>query len=257
MAFISVTGSEGLTIPWGLAVMEGGVPGWHAVERSGANPEIDTGTVPETLWDGGGLYTYSTTADIDTLSSSDPVDTQTLLVEGLDANWDVVTQYAILTGTTKVTLTTPLIRLFQITNIGATNIAGTVYCYVDCATTTPGVPDVVANIRGEILDGNNITRMAMWTCPAGHEAHFFGGSSQIIKTGDRAAVVAVLLRLYGGVFTTRIQLVLNAGAASDVSREFFFPTGFPEKTDVEFRCTRVTANGTGIEGRYAAAYHEV
>jgi len=89
---------------WSLKVAKGLVPGHTFVEKFGENPDVDTGTVPEDLWSHGGLYTFSTTADIDSIGSTSVADTQEITVQGLDADWDLITQSVNLNGQTRVAM---------------------------------------------------------------------------------------------------------------------------------------------------------
>ena len=60
-----------------LAVAMGLVAGHSYVGKFGENPDVDTGTTPEDVWEGGGAYTYDAdaSAPIQYLSSSDAGDT--------------------------------------------------------------------------------------------------------------------------------------------------------------------------------------
>ena len=100
----------------GLSIAKGDVDGYSFIHKFGAVPDFDTADAEVTVWDGaddGGIdemdYTYSATAAIDSLSSSDNGDTQDISVQGLDSNYDLVTQTITLTGQTRKALDTDLI----------------------------------------------------------------------------------------------------------------------------------------------------
>jgi hypothetical protein len=105
----------------GLAIAKGDVTGSSFVHKFGNAPDFDTGDGEVTIWDGAEdntaweqmVYQYSSIADIDSISSSDNADTQTIEIEGLDTNFNLVTQTATLTGQTRKALSTSLIRVFR------------------------------------------------------------------------------------------------------------------------------------------------
>ena len=80
----------------GLAIAKGDVTGTTFIHKFGNAPDFDTGDGEVDVWDGAEdnttwelmNYVYSTTDDIDSVSSSSAADTQDVVVEGLDANYD-------------------------------------------------------------------------------------------------------------------------------------------------------------------------
>lgn len=160
----------------GLALAKGDIPGHTHINKFGKAGDIDIADGFVDVWDGAGeanadkSYTYSSTADIDSLSSSNAGDTQDIEVQGLDTNYDLVTQTITLSGQTRVALTTDLVRVFRMENVGSSDIAGSVYCYVNGAITA-GVPDTSADIRAIIQGSFNQTLMALYTVPNGKTAY--------------------------------------------------------------------------------------
>jgi len=234
---------------WYQRVAEGDFSNYTFIEKFGENADIDTGTVPEDIWSQGGVYTFSTTADIDRLSSSSASDTQSITIQGLDTNWAEVTQTITLTGQTPVALTTSLIRVFRMFNSNSTDLVGTVYCFVNGAV-TGGVPNTVADIRATIAIGSGQTEMCIYTIPAGKTGYFLGGYVTLSRTGNNNAVFTSKIRTFGGVFRTVSRVASVATGTS--SWTYRYPIGLPlaAKTDILLRCEDVSANDTGVSGGF-------
>lgn len=234
-------------------VAQGLDPRYSSVYKFGDNPDIDTASTPEDVWNFGGAYTYSTTADIDTLSSSSAADTgQTIVVIGQTADYTEVTQAIVTNGQSKVTLTTPLWRVYRLFNVSGAALAGTLYCYVDGAT-TGGVPNVASTVRAIIDDGDNQTMMALYTVPR----YYTGWLVQAALSFSREAISTVSLvysfaiRNPGGVFRVQNRGELSNGGTS--ARDFrpATPLGpLPSGTDIRLRVESVTANDVGAAGNF-------
>jgi len=234
---------------WFQAVAEGGIDGYSIVEKFGENPDIDTSTDPEDVWSHGGLYTFSTSADIDSVSSSSASDTNEITIQGLDANWDTVTQTATLNGQTRVALTTPLIRCFRAWNSNSTDWAGDVHVYVNTAL-SGGVPIDPTKVRAEVTIGSGQTEMCIYTIPAGKTGYFLGGYTAMSRVGNNSAVFTSKLRTFGGVFRTVSRISCIGGGASNWSYRYPVGLAIPEKSDLLIRCEEVDANNTGVSGGF-------
>ena len=151
-----------------LAISSGLVPGQTVVNKFGSNEAVGSGT-EEVIWDGGGTsYPFPATALMTKLvQATDEVLTDanaTIEIQGLDANWALVTQTADLDGadtTTEVTLTTPLIRCFRMKVLEDIVLAANVSVVATGGGTT----------YATITTGNNQTLMAIYTVPAGKTAY--------------------------------------------------------------------------------------
>lgn len=148
-----------------------GVAHYSAVNKFGKNPDVDTGA-PEDIWDGGGLWVAPTDArlhDIVSTSINDdgaPVGTgaRTLSVEGLDANWDGISETIVLDGTTNVPTTNTYRRIFRMRVLTAGS--GGVNAGIITATAQTD-----ATITAQINIGNNQTLMAIYTVPNAKTGH--------------------------------------------------------------------------------------
>jgi len=235
-----------------LAVNMGQIPGYSTQDKFGENPDIDTGTDPEDIWEGEGLYPWSTSADIVSLSSSDNSDTQDILVLGLDATGAEVEQTITLTGQTRVALTTPLWRVYRMSNEAddGGDLAGTAYCYSG-TTATGGVPSGGSVIKALIDNGNNQTLMAIYTVPLGKVGFLHKGEVGMSRAQTAGfARCAYYSRRYGKVFQVKKRVDLTNAGSSVFQDTRSFPDIIPALTDIRLTCEEVSANNTGVFGAF-------
>jgi hypothetical protein len=213
------------------------------------NPDTALTTVQD-VWDfpGADTYTYSATADIDTVSSSGAGDTGNLVIYGLDANFEEVKQTVTLTGQTKVTLPTPLIRVNDMQYLTTIPTVGDIYCYVD-GTITAGVPGTAADVRGYIAVGNNRSKCSSFTVPAGKVAFMDAVTGGISRRQAATAEISYLLRTNGYEFINVLTLAFNS-VGNNLNR-FVLDTPFilDEKTDLKAAST-ADAAGAGVLTNY-------
>jgi hypothetical protein len=252
---VKVTADGNLTISdnsSGLAIAGGNVTGATYVHKFGNAPDFDTSDGVVTIWDGANdgtvalmNYVYSTTADIDSISSSDAGDTQTVEVQGLDGNYNLVVQSVTLNGQNRVALTTSLIRVFRFKNTGTTNFAGQVYVYVNTALTA-GVPTDTTKVRAAVNDGNNQTLMAVYTVPAGYTGYmrdFYSSTAGSSKNSQY--VIDLVARPFGGIFQLKHRKAISDIGTSSDQHKYEEPEVFVEKTDIEMRVSATAAGATG------------
>ncbi len=243
-----------LEIGTGLSVTMGKKAGYSVVDKFGENPDIDTGSAPEDIWEYGGLYPYDTwgTAPIQYISSSDALDTgQTVSVQGLDIDGNAVVQEITTTGQTIVTLTTPLWRVYRMVNESdeGKDLIGTLYCHTD-PTPTAGVP-VGVSVRATITNGNNQTLMALYTIPKGKVGFLYRGEFGMSRSQTSgAARCAYFSRRVGKVFTIKKRVdIVNQGTSVYMDKRSF-PDVIPALTDIKMSVESVTANNAGVYGAF-------
>ena len=222
---------------FGLSVARGLESGISRINKFGRNTDIDT--TQEDIWDGGGDYTYSTSADITHAVSSSASDTGTIEVQGLDANWALVSQTATLTGTTAVALTTPLIRCFRCKNTSAAAAVGNIQ--IGVGTTTSSFS--AANLRAQITISFEQTLMAQFTIPdntTGYLLNFWGNSNKSNATS--AADVSIWSRDFGGVFRIQSPTGLISAGSSHFQHNYTTYPSFAAKTDIRMTAVGGTTN---------------
>lgn len=231
-------------------IATGDVQGYELIDKFGENPDVDTAAA-EDLWDFGGIYVFSETNDIDRLSSSDNSDDQDIKIEGLDLNYFPVTQTVTLNGQTPVALDKPLLRVFRMINVGATDIAGDVYCFVNSAVTL-GIPDDDSKVRAVIKNGNNQTLMMIYTVPANRTLYYLQGFIAISRAQvTTSADFTLRTRVPGGIFQVKRRISLVSQGSSHWIADYPSPRVIPSKTDIVFRCDAVSANNTGVSGGFS------
>jgi hypothetical protein len=215
------------------------------IDKFGFNPDLDNGT-EETIWAFGGDLEYSTSDDIDTVSSSSASDTGTLTISGITKAGVLTEQTVTMNGQTQVTLTTPLYRVNRMIYSHTADNVGNLYCYVN-GSATAGVPDTSGDVRAYIGAGDGQTQLSVYTTPANatsfiRDLWFSLGS----KTSGGFDVV-LRVRPDGGAWLTKFKGGVSFNGGS--------PPPIPEIAtlvgmyDIEVRATADTNNtalGTGF-----------
>jgi len=242
----------------GLSIAQGLVTDTTFIHKFGNAPNFDSADNEVTVWDGASdgasyeamNYTWSTTADIDSLSSSSASDTLIdIEIQGLDSNYNEVIQTITLNGQSRVALTTNLIRVYRLTNIGMISLAGECFCYVD-GTLSGGVPTDTSTIRAIISQGitasNNQTLMSIYTVPSGLQGFMRDWYATIAGANKTSNY---MIRLYARPFNSVFQLkhISSIGdqGTSAFKHNYIEPEIYDEKTDLMMTVAATAAGVTG------------
>lgn len=241
-----INGLQHTSASIGFTTNLGKMPGYSTIDKFGFNPLITTTTDPEDVWEGGGTYQFSATADIVSLSSSDVDDDQDIKITGLDENWNEVEQTITLNGQVRVALTTALIRVYRIENEGVTDLEGTVYCYSGTANTI-GVPSGGSVEKARIDNGNNQTLMAIYTIPNGKVGFLFRGEVGVGTTGGPSSTADYAQLMYksrrkGKVFKIKKTITCSINGTSVFQDKRSFPDIIPSETDIKITVKEVTTD---------------
>lgn len=218
---VSSISRVGTSEPFELQVSRGHVAYHTPVFKYGYNPVIIN--VNETIWDGGGIYSYPSSAVVMTVVSAGGATDEDvkITVVGLDANYEEVSQEVTLDGSGEAT-TTALIRVYRAYISGDQSPTGNI---------------TIANggtTYAQITNGENQTLMAVYTVPAGKTLYLTKGTATH-GTGTSGGVfmtIRFMIRLFGGVFRTTTKVDV---AESEIIFPFAYPLKLPEKTDLEVR----------------------
>lgn len=208
----------------------------------------DIGTAWETVWAFGGDETYASTNAIDTVSSSNAGDGQTVTVEGhtIDGsgNFTFSIQSATLNGQSKVVLGTPLARASRVYNTDTTDFAGTVYVYED-DTVTAGVPDTAAKVHLSAPTDDNQSLKAATTISNTDYWIITQIYAGVARQNSRSVDFRYQIREKGGVFRSRVNLNAHStgsAVATDLQPYLIVPN------NADFRIRAISSGvTTGVE----------
>lgn len=211
-------------------------------QKFGGNLDVN-GTV-ETVWDGGGAYSWQAAAESLEIVAENAADQNIVVdVTGLDANYDMQT-VSVTTdgadGTTPVAISGTFIRVWR-----AKVTSGTTTGYLRVRVPGPGAT------RAEIADGNYQTLMAIFTVPAGFTCHFQSYFYTVTATKD--VEVSIFARPFGEVFQLKHRSNTVGGNRQHV---FDPPLQFSEKTDFDLRCLSSIGAGAEVFGGFALTFRE-
>ena len=210
------------------------------IEADGYNAAV--GATREVIWSKSGTYTFLDEAVILNIVSSDVGDDvagvgiQKIMIEGLDANYDEISEEISLDGTTNVKSTKKFLRVNKVytSQVGAN---GDAEGNIDIADTTE--TDYVAYIPA----GYNESLQAVFTVPARKDFQVHQIYASEVEAKDSA--IYLMFRLTGDNKPDRIKKILlfnNSFVVLDTSARLLFQ--FTEKTDVWLE--GLSDSGSGI-----------
>ena len=219
----------------------------YSIRKFGENPDVDTTSLPEDLWDVGGTYTFPSAAAETTIVSDDAADdaagtgARTVTVVGQIAGNVETTEVATMDGATPVTLTNQFLRVYRLTvttaGSGETN-AGNIQVKHG------------ATVLAQIAASEGQTLMAIFTVPDIANAFDQGVLKrwwcQISSNVDSVAVVALQIREPGGAWLTKDKASVSRGGPFNAEIDELYAAG----ADIRIRVLDVSANNTAVFGGF-------
>lgn len=219
-----------------LDISRGRVEGWSLVLFYGSNLAVTT--TEADLWQAGVDMSFPTVAGVITIVSTSAQDdaggtgVNTLLITGLDANFDVITEVVSLDGLTPVVTAKSFLRFHSAQGIAA-------------GTSQENVGNITGTIGGDVVmlivasDSNSL--QFTYTVPAGHMLYF--QQANVWQGRDNA--VSTSLRVRPNVppglpwFRLGSNEVYRTGLQADL-----FSTPIGEKTDIRVTGKQITGGGS-------------
>ncbi len=237
------------SVPIEAEIALGKVAGHSIINVFGRNSDIDTTSVPEDVWAGGGVYTGFPTgaAELVTVTSSSVNDTalgsgaRTVELSGLDANGVEQTEIITLNGTSlvdSVNTWTRVNRVVVLTSGSSNQAANTGIITVAHKTTT-------SNIFAQLPIGGNITQIGCYTVPTGKTALLQYVEVMLDRTtgaGTGTAQGALWIRPYNK--SPYLYKSFSLSQSDEHQQNIYGGIALPALTDIAIRITSVSANDT-------------
>jgi len=218
-------------------------PGISYIEKFGRNSVVGSGT-SEDIWDGGGIYDFPAVASKFDVVSTDAEDgagtatgALTVSLQGLNENWEEITETVTLNGTTAVATSNLFIRIFRM-RIETAGSNGT------------NIGVITADSQAEVLTaaqisaGKGQTNMALYTIPKGHRGFLKRWYVSLLRaTGTNATAVDVDIfrRSFGGAWRSTQPIGFQNNGAGMHAYDFYAPIEFSEKSDLVVNATPTAA----------------
>lgn len=222
---------QGAYEPFELQVARGQVDGHEVLNVFGYSTATpNTGFIA--AWENNTAYVFPTVASTMVASSSSASDTAvTILISGLDANYDIISESVALNGTSDVATTKVFWRINSVVTTSG-NAVGTVY-----------VKNAGGTTYAQIAIGSGKTNMSIYTVPAGYTAYLtqFDAFSSTSVTSGVYATFRALRTSSTGVN----NVVLQVPFLNDYTISRPYPLLLPEKIDSQWQC-KSSGAGLGI-----------
>lgn len=186
---------------------------------------IGSSDVPSSIYNGGGLYPFVSSASQLSLVST-ASDTMSATVKGLDSNYDEIEETVTLTGTTAVSTTQSFLRVHSLST----------------SDTNAGVitASIGSDVLGKIEVGSANSLMAVYTVPRGCTAYLTGLDVSVNKGHD-----AQVSMFTGNGSFSQVQFTSDV-YESAYSYRPCNPIKLPQMTDIDFRVVFVENSNTRV-----------
>lgn len=235
-----------------LEIAKGNIPGSSLITKFGHNDDVDTATVPEDVWNGGGAFTAPTAARIHNIESTDINDTaagtgaRTVLIIGINSLYERTTEIVTLNGVGPVPTVNSYyhIHLMQVNSSGTGNVnAGE----ISATAQTDGTLTCLINT------GEGQSESAIYLVPKGYTAYIMRIRARMNNaTANSAATVALYTFPFGKAWQIKTKMGINNSGSSFVELDYTDSSPFivPEKSWIKLSITSVTNNNTSVDGEY-------
>ena len=228
-----------------LSIAAGEVPGTSYIEKFGANLSVNADI--ETIWEFGGIYEYLTTASAVSAVSDESGDTapagtgaRTIELQGLDANYNTITEVISTGGTGGGASTTQqFLRIYR-AFVKTTGSTGTNEGNILIKSGSTTVITIGTHGTGANKEGFGQSQTSVYTVPEGKTGYITQWSvgSSVYNSGVQAFLQVSEVD-NGPLLRTRDVMFLNNYSIKD----YKVPLHIPEKSDIEVRAYN---NATGI-----------
>lgn len=214
-----------------FGIAQGVHTGVKHIHKFGYNPAV--GTNYEDIWSRSGKIAFETSAAVATIDSNLANAGCDIEIQGLDGNYNEVTETVTLDSSGDATTTQTFLRINR--------------AFVSGNTATSNVVRIQINgsNQAQIDVAHQQTMQAIYTVPAGKTA-FLHLISMGLLTKDKDVEARLAVTEFGGVERTRDYLTFSTNF---IEKNFPIPLKFPEKADIKLQA-KVTGSDTTMSGTF-------
>lgn len=221
--------------PYGLLVAQGKITGVTGLNIYGTQSAVAGTFIP--IWENATAYTYPTVVQQMTLYSSSASDTAvSVRIDGLDSNYNILSEVLVLTnGTTGVTTANSYFRInsMNVLMSSTNNPVGTLHLSNAAKTVT----------YAQIAVGTGRTQMTIYTVPAGYTFY-------LERVGAYTSAGPTKTTYYRATTTSPsgiISQVLTTPFTESYIVDRVVPRPYPEKTDIQYQASSDATSYVSIQ----------
>jgi hypothetical protein len=229
-----------------LSIATGLFTGYSIINKFGRNPDIDTGSVPEDIWNGGGVYTGFPTGSPEEFQvfSSDAGDTGVLMFSYLASNTSTSYQTATVTlqGTTPVNTGVTGYRVHTAQYVSGSSTA------FNTGTITIRHRTTTANVFCQMPIGRSQSNVSGYTIPSGYTGYIRRLFCRIVGSASGSVDGSLWVRTLNG--SPRLRRPFSAATADHFEETPYGGISISSGSDVIVRITAASANNLEIIAGY-------
>jgi len=229
-----------------LLISSGLISGYTVVQKFGRNGDIDTASVPEDIWNGGGVYAGFPTGSPEEFEvfSSSASDTGVLMFTYLPTTTS--TEY--LTHTVTLQGTTPVSTGITGYRMHTANYASGSSTTFNVGTITIRHKVTTANIFCVMPIGRSQTNVASYTVPFGHTAKIVRLFARVIGSTSGTVDGALWVRSNGG--SPRLRRPFTCGNSAPFEEMPYGGISISAQSDIQVRISAASANNLDVISGY-------
>lgn len=215
----------------GINIASGRALNHRHIHKFGYNPAV--GTSYEDIWSRSGKIAFETSAAAATIDSNLANNGCKITIQGLDGNYDEISETVTLDSSGDATTTQTFLRINRAFVSGDTEISNVVRIQINGSN------------QAQIDVAHQQTMQAIYTVPRNHVA-YFSHLSMGLLTKDKDVEARVNVQEFGGVERTRDYLTFSSNF---IEKTYPIPLKFPEKSDIKMQA-KVTGADTTMSGTF-------
>jgi hypothetical protein len=225
--------------PWYMQVARGQVAGCSVVNIYGYQSAVGTTFIP--VWENATVYTYPASASTMLLYSSSASDTAvSVLINGLDASYNLLSETLVCTGTAGVTSVNSYLRINSIAITGSNNAVG------DITLSNAGKTVTYAKITA----GNGKNQANIYTVPNGYTFYLTRVNAYTNQVGNLSSSYCTY-RVYTKNSAGLVTILLQAPFGNQYSSIRIAPRAYAGATDIQWQANTPSSTasvGIAVEG---------